>query len=878
MRLWRRLTFWLNRRRMADELREEMETHRAFREAALRRDGVSDESTASRRALGNVTLAHDDVRDVWIWPRFDSLVRDVLYAARLLRRRPGFAAACIITIAVGTGALASVLSVVHIVLLSPPPYPNHDRLVQIGQVVKGRVFDEVSPPDVRALRDRHGAIEDVTTAWTSNVSLTGGDLPERARMVYTDSHAFSMLGTSPLVGRLPSREDEAPGAPPVVVLGYAIWQREFAGDRNVVNKRIRIDGKAFSVLGVMPPEFKFPAPYWSPGDLWLMRGAADTSWPDSRDPIMLAFGLIRSGHTLEAAQRDADVTGSAVDKAYPASGAIGLRLMPYAGTVRDSEQPRLLMILGAAALVLIIVCVNVVNLSLGRTVDRHRELAARAALGAGRGRLIRQLMTETLFLFTVGGLGGVLIGMWGSRAMVALRSYSIPRMEEAVLSWPVALMTMGVVWSIAVIVGVIIAIQATTAGRLGLDAAGARGASHSRRGRRIQRSLVGAEIAIALVLLCGAGVLVEGAWLQARVTPGFETAGLLHARLNVARDKYTTFASQRAYLDRQVDALKAIPGVYEAAAVDVPPGVGGSNARAVLLDTDPIPANARELRQANVRIASASYFATLALSPRAGRFFTAADHESTPVAIVNEAFVARHLDGAPAVGRQIRVVVPGQTAGTAPLRTIVGVYPDVKEKTIFEATPPTVFLPMDARDATRMALLVRTDRSPAQIQTEMRKALARVDPDQAMYGFMGLGELMNSELSMNKLSLILLGTLGGVALLLATVGVYAVTSAAVRQRTREIAIRLALGVTPAAVKRLLIRECGHLLVISTVVGGIAGIWSAGVLRSLVDGIPQTSPATFAAAGAVLAIVVLIGCYAPARRAARVDPATVLRGD
>jgi putative ABC transport system permease protein len=522
--------------------------------------------------------------------------------------------------------------------------------------------------------------------------------------------------------------------------------------------------------------------------------------------------------------------------------------------------------------------VNVVNLMLGRSLERHRELAARAALGAGRGRLGRQLITETVVLFTAGGISGVLLAFWGSRAIVAMSSFSIPRMDEASVTGPVAGVALVTVLAAALIVGLLVALPATSGRRLGLDAAGARGASEGRRWRGLQRLLVAAEVALALVLLSGAGVLVEGARAQAYITAGFDASTIVHARLTLPRDKYADASSQRRVLARIVDALAAIPGVRRAGAVDVPPGVGGTNARALSLDTDPPTATPRDLRQVNVRIADAHYFEVLGLSARAGRLFRPDDDDAANVAVVNEAFVATHLGGAAAIGRQIRVVPRGATATVSPLRTIVGVYPDIKEKTIYEPTPPTVYLPIDARDATRMAVLVRTDRPVGEMMQAIRAAIASVDPEQAAFGFMTLGDLIGSELSLNTLSLRLLGSLGLVALLLAVIGVYGVAAQAVRQRTREIAIRLALGLTPTAVKRLLLRECSLLVAGAFLAGGGAAIWAAGVLRSLVYGINSTSPLTFAAAAALLAAAVLAGCYIPARRAARTDPALVLRAD
>lgn len=880
MRWLRRLYCWLNRRRIDDGLREEMETHRAMREAAMAKRGEADPAAASRRSLGNLALARDDARDVWIWPWLDGLIRDAKFTLRWMRRRPGFAATCVATIAIGTGALASVLSVVHVVLLGPPPYPNQARLVQIAQVSRntGRLLDEVSAADVLALRQHGGAIENVTTAWTSSVSLSGGSLPERARMVFTDSRAFAMLGAPPAIGRLPSLADEAPDAPPVVMLGHTLWAQQFASDRSVLGRPLKIDGRTYTMIGVMPPGFRFPAPYWSDGDLWLLRGAADASWPATREGNLLAFALIAEGETVERAQQEADAAAASLDARFPAAGQIGLRLVPYGHTVRSDARPRLLLILGAAVLVLLIVCVNVVNLMLGRSLERHREMAARAALGAGRGRLGRQLITETVVLFTAGGISGVLLAVWGSRAIVAMSSFSIPRMDEAAVNGPVAGLALGTVLIAALIVGMVIALQATSRRRLGLDAAGARGASEGRRWRGLQRMLVAAEVALAFVLLCGAGVLVEGARAQAHITAGFDASTIVHARLTLPRDKYADARSQRQMLTRIVEALAAIPGVRQAGVVDVPPGVGGSNARALSLDTDSPAATGRDLRQVNVRIADARYFETLGLTARAGRLLRPEDDDAANVVVVNEAFVAAHLGGASAIGRQIRVVPRGATATVTPLRTIIGVYPNIKEKTIYEPTPPTVYLPLDARDATRMAVLVRTDRPVGEITQAMRAAIASVDPEQAAFGFITLGDLISSELSLNALSLRLVGSLGTVALLLAVIGVYGVMAQAVRQRTREIAIRLALGVTPTAVTRLLLRECSLLVAGAFLAGGGAAIWAAAILRSQMLGIKSTSPLTFAAAAALLAVAVLAGCYVPARRAARTDPALVLRAE
>ena len=878
--LWRRATYWLRRRRMLDELQEEMETHRALREDALARDGARDPAAASRRALGNTSLALDDARDVWIWPWFDSVFRDVRHALRGLRRRPGFAITAVLTIAIGAGALASVLSVVHAVLVRPAPYPNADRIVQIEQELRGRARDEVSVADVLALREGCPSLARVSLAWFSEASIAGGALPERARLVYTDWQAFEILGTRPLMGRLPSEADETSSATePVVLIGHRLWTAIFASDPDIVGRRVRINGQPHAVIGVMPDGFRFPAPYWAPGELWIMRGPSDPFWPKTRAVNFLAFGLLAKGATLDRAQQEASAVSRALDAQFPnPAGPVGLQLTDWAGSVRAESRPRLMMVLAAAGVVFLIVCVNVVNLLVSRGVDRQRELAARAALGAGPARLVRQLLTETLVVFAAGAAAGLALAVWGARLIVSMPSFSIPRMDEASIDGTVAVIVLGVTLLAGLVAGLVPALQGASAGRAGLVDASARGASASRRWRRVQRGLVALEVALALVLLSGAGVLLEGARKLGRVDPGFDTTGLLHARLTLSREKYGTAEAQVAFFDRLQAELTAIPGVRAAGIVDVPPGVGGTTARSVTLEGDSPPASDQDLRRADVRVIRAGYLETLGLAPRAGRFFQSTDAPTAAIAVVNEAFARQFLPGREPVGHRLRVTPRGLKQLEIGPRTIVGIVPDVKEELIFKPTPPTVYIPVGHGDSTRMAMLVRSDRPFGELTLLVRGAIARADAEQAAFGFMSLSDLIRSELSLNVLTLKLLSVLASVALVLALVGVYGVTAHAVRQRTREIAIRLALGLAPQAVGRLLLREGAALVVVALTVGGAAAVWGAGVLRSLVYGIDRTSPVTFAVAASVLVLAVLAGGYLPARRAARVDPSAVLRAD
>lgn len=879
----RRLVFWLQRDRRAAELQEEIETHRLLREAALRRAGSADPAAASRRALGSVALACDDARDVWIPPRIDGLLRDVRQALRGLRRHPAFAVTALCTLAIGTGTLASVLSVFHAVLLRPAPYPTADRIVQIGQVVNGRNRSEASTVDVLALRAASPSLAHVSIAWFSDATLAGSSLPQRARRVYTDWHAFEMLGVPPLLGRLPTAADETPSAEPVVVIGHQGWSDWFGADRGVIGRTLRIDGREHVVIGVMPAGFRYPAPYWAPGDLWLLRGPSHPSWPDSRARIVLAFGLLEVGATLERAQAEADAAAAGLDARYPnPAGRVGLRLTTWADAIRTAARPRVWLLLSAGVALFLLVCGNVANLLVSRGVDREREFAARVALGAGAARLARQLLTETAVLFLIGGSAGVVAALWGTRLLVALSPIDIPGMDTARVEWEVVAAAIAITLAAATLVGLVPACQAASAHKWSLGAVAARGTSRSRAWRRLQSALVAIQVGIALVLLCGAAVLLEGARTLARADAGFDPRGLVQARVGLSPDRYPDLAPQAAFYDRVIEGLRRIPGVTAAAAVNLPPGAGGSGSATVLLDTDPPAASGRDLRPADVRVVSVGYLEALGLTPKAGRFPSSADSRAVPIAVVNEAFVRRYLRDAPPLGRTLRVAVGGADDLDSGPRTIVGVVRDLKEKTLYEPSPPTVYVPLDqirsSRVALRMALIVRSGRPIGDLIPVIRRTVAEVDPDQAASRFMDLGELMQHELSLNRLNLVLLGVVSTVALFLSVIGVYGLAAHAVRQRTREIGIRLALGDSRLGVMRLVSRQIALAILLGSAGGLIAAVWLTDLLRSVVHGIDRTSLSTFAGAVVVLAAAVSLGSCFPLRRASSIDPAVVLRSE
>jgi putative ABC transport system permease protein len=456
-----------------------------------------------------------------------------------------------------------------------------------------------------------------------------------------------------------------------------------------------------------------------------------------------------------------------------------------------------------------------------------------------------------------------------------MRSFSIPRMDEAVIDLPVALTTMAAVVVVAAIVGCLVAFHATSVVHKESPDLSTRGSTQGARLRRVQATLVGAEVALALGIVSSAGVLLDGAWRQSAITAGFDSDDVYHARLTLPRDRYKEPADQAAFHARLLERLRTIPGVTSAAVIDVPPGVGGTDEPSFALRDDPPVARDEDLRSANIRLISNGYFDVLGLKPRAGRVDI--DGAAAPSVVVNEAFVRTFLDGHAAVGETIRVRARGLGVALQE-RVIAAVVPDVKDETIFAATPPVIFLPLEAGDSTRMAMVLRRPGGFTDLATDVRRAVAGADPELSAFGLMGLKELIQSELSLNEMSLNLVAILALVAVVLAIIGVYGVTAHGVRQQRREISIRLALGADPNSVPRLFVRRNLRVIVTGLVAGAIVAVMSASTIRSLVYGVTTTSPATFAIAALALAAVVMLSCYLPARRASRIDPALVLRSE
>lgn len=872
--VWRRLMFWWRHDHIEAELREEMETHRALRESALRRLDDAHPAAASRRAMGNETLSREDARGVWISPLLESVLLDARHGVRALTRRPAATAAILLTIAIGTAALTTAAAVAHTVLLKDTPYANADRIVQVLQVREGRGRSEVASVDIDAIRDA-GVFSEVSFAWLRSVSLTGAQLPENARGVYTDPHLFPLLGTPPLLGRWPSAADAAQDVPPVVI-SHNLWRRRYQLAPGAIGSTVNINGSPHVIVAVMQEEFRFPSPYYVWGDLWLLRQPEHPSLTEPTRAILLSFALLHEDSSQELAQARLDTVAAGLQTAYPDSHTnVGLRVTEWAASLRRNAQPTLLMLLAAAAVVFLIVCINVVNLLLCRGLDRSAELTTRVSLGAGGSRLMRQLLTETTLLFAAAGACGIALAAWTTRVVAASAPFDIARMHETTLTWPVGGAGLIVTLVAGVIVGWLPAGRAVSCARV--NPMSSRSTTTHRQGRRTQRGLIAIEIALATTLGCGAVGIAMLASTQSAIDAGFDTTHVVQGRMSIPPDRYPDPTSEARVLHELLQRLRAHPAVLSASVVDIPPGVAGGPEPSMKLESDPAPSHVRDLRSTALRVTSDGYFETLGLEPVRGRLLRAAGEERAPVAVVNETFVRTYLKDHNPVGSRIHVTFDGLMALESTPRTIVGVVPDLPEDVLYKPAPPAVYVPVGQGPAGRMAIIAR-GRHSAELGRIIRESLAATLPNAAVNGLvMPLGDLMSSEFARTRASLRMVGALAVVALGLAVIGVYGVIAHGIQHRTREIGIRLALGMTPRGVRQMVLREGVWLLVIGLSLGSIAAMWLGPTARSLVVGADRLPvlPA-LAIVVVTLLVAVMAGCDIPARRAAGVDPSTALR--
>jgi putative ABC transport system permease protein len=817
---------------------------------------------------------------------------DLRYAVRMLRNQPGFAAVAIITLSLGIGANTAIFSVVDAVLLRQLPFPKPENIVLVRDDLSGRKAENVgiSVDELKDLQERSGIFEQVSAVWPVDANLTGSDHPERIELLAVSPNYFSLLGASAQVGRVLGPQDQAQGFAEGVVISNGLWRRLFGADPKVLGRKVYADSDIYTIVGVMPPGFRHPGQTLrNDVEMWATAGfAANPFGPPVRNQRILpgAIGRIKPELTVAQAQSQLNTfianLRNEFPKDYPAEVGWSVKLLPVHATMVGGVQTTLLVLLAAVGVVLLIGCVNIANLLLARSSGRKREMAIRVALGAGRRRLVMQLLTESLLLSFLGGAAALFIVTVFKSVLLSVVPANTPRLSEVGVNASVLIFVFAVSTLTGLIFGLIPALQASRPDlTMGLKE-GSQGAGAGARHQRFRGALVVVEFALSLVLMIAAGLLLRSFSRLMDVNPGFDSSHVLLARIwlpvpnNPDLDPYRPPEKRAAFIKEVLRRTSALPGVQYAA-------IGSGNGVPLLDQSKPgvftiedQPAIDANLPRTKFTTVSADYFRVLGTPLTRGRFLAASDDEKAlRVALVDEAFAGRFFPNSDPIGRHVK---PGPRESKAPWITIEGVVGNIKSDGVDQPDQPHLYLPILQNPGYAMALYVRTESDPGALTQALRQQVQAVDPNLPLFGERTMDDLVSASLAQRRFAMQVVGVFGVLALLLAGIGIYGVMAYSVTQRTREIGIRLALGASTASIFRWLLKQGLRLTLIGAGVGLVAALSLTRLLRGLLFGIAPTDVITYGGLTLLLAGVALLACYIPARRATKVDPLIALRSE
>ena len=797
------------------------------------------------------------------------LRQDVGYALRMLRRTPGFTAVALVTLALGIGANAAIFSVVHGVLLESLPYRDADRLYRVRMLYPdGTSYTALSAPDFVSVRDGNRVFEQVEAYTTGIFTLLGAGEPREIRGANVSHGLFGMLGLPVVVGRGFVPEEHRSGQGSVTVLDYGFWQREFGGDRAVLDRTVTVGGDPFTIVGILGPGVRLPAEADMYAPLEYSERFSASTAEGRRAEYLAVIGRGRPGMGGDQIDGELRRLGTQLQVAFPqTNGTLTFNAIRLRDLIIGDVRTPLLVLLGAVGFVLLVACANVANLLLARASARQGELAVRAALGAGRGRLLRQLLTESVVLSLAGGALGLGLAYWGTRALVAAQPADIPRLDSVAVDGTVVLFTLGIALLTSVAFGMLPAVQATGDRLERALRAGGRSADAGAGTRRVRASLVVAETALAVVLLIGAGLLLRSFVELTRVAPGFQPQQAMAFRITLQGDEYANGQQIRNRVAEFESRLRALPGVTAVGATTVLPLSGLGSILNFEVEGGPPPPP-----DVNAEIAAASvtpdYFRAVGVPIRSGRAFTGRDDsEAPPVAVINEAGVRRWFAGVEPLGRRVEMDT---------VREIVGVVPDVLQRHPGEPAVPQLFVPYAQRTTRSMRIVVRSVNDPLALAASIRAELRALDRNLGIAEFQPLEQLVTTSMARPRFYTSLLALFAAVALALAAIGIFGVMSYTVAQRGKEISIRMALGARAGDVLRMVVGQALVLSGAGVVIGVIAALALGRVIQNQLFGVALLDPITLAAVTAVLIASAALASLLPARRAARLDPAGALR--
>ena len=798
----------------------------------------------------------------------DSIIKDIRYGLRSLLKRPGFTAIALIALALGIGANTAIFSLVNAVVIRPLPFPEPDRLVWAwGNIRNGGNRASVAPLDFLDFRAQNKTFEQLAASGTTPlaVNLTGNGEPERLTASAITGNYFDTFGVKPELGRGFSLENEKPGQEQVTVLSNTFWQKRFAGDPQIVNKRINLDGKVFQVIGVMPANVGLP----QVADLWIpINFDAGPEMKQRKAHFMRPIGRLKQGVSLAQAQADTDLIASRLEQQFPDSNTgWNLRLVSLRDQLVGSTRTTLFILFGAVGFVLLIACANVANLLLVRAAARQKEIALRTALGASRLRIARQMITESLLLSLIGGALGVLLAMWGVDLLVTLSEGSLPPTANVKIDAPVLVFTLLISLVTGVLFGLAPAFRTMKVNLIDSLKDGTRGAAEGAMRNRTRSLLVVFESAVAVMLLIGAGLLVRSLVRLQNVDPGFDANNVLTLRIDLPRKKYEGEKTAR-FFEQLETGISSLPGVETVGLITELPLSGQPNDIPFTVEGRP-PVSPDQAFDADFRRVNLTYFNALHIPLLRGRNFTEQDvRTSAKVTVVSQQLVDTVFPNEDPLGKRLISAMGG------PAVEIIGVVGDIRHRSLEFAPFPAMYFP--TRELNRMNLVIRTKGDPLSIVGGVRKEVQALDPDQPISAVKKMSDWVDSSVSAPRYRTTLLGLFAALAMILAATGIYGVMSYSVAQRTHEIGVRMALGARRFDVLKLVVRQGMLLAAIGVFIGLIASFALTRVMATLLFQVTAKDPLTFAVVAVLLIGVAFMACFVPAQRATKVDPLEALR--
>jgi putative ABC transport system permease protein len=803
----------------------------------------------------------------------------------MLSKHPLVTAIAVITLALGIGANTAIFSVVNAVLLNPLPYREPDRVVALWEKVPNQGRSRVTPANFHDWKKQNTVFEDVAAFGRNSLTLTGDGEPEQLVGARVSSGYFAVIGVEPVIGRPFTAEEYELGKGRVVILGHALWQRRYGGDRNIINRNITLDGTPYTVVGVMPRGL-YPMSPLNPGRLtfdeqeqnfWLPMSFT-AEWAAARSAHVLGVvARLKQGISKAQASAEMDAIGARLEKEYVANRGEGILVSPFMDEVVGNVRPALLTLLGAVAVVLLIACANVAGLLLAQHAGRSKEIAIRAALGAGRRRLVRQFFIEGLLLSLLGTAAGLALAALGLKVLLQFVPAGVPRLAQVSLNWKVLGFTILIALGTCLVFGLISALQTS---KLDLNSALEQSGRTSGPGAsklRFRQLLVVFQVSMAVMLVIGAGLLVKSFWLLQRVDPGFESEHVLSAGLTLTISKYSEPEQINNFHKQLLERISALPGVKHATiAYDHP--LASNWIDSFQIEGRVLPVESRS-QSANFVPIGPEYFDTVGLKLVTGRRFTPQDDENHPgVVVVNESFVKSYFPNENALGQKMRLGPPGRIWRNKKLTSfeIVGIVRDVKLAGLEAPSEPAYYIPASQAPLEDMTILVRTTTDPLSIVGALRQAVWSIDPNQPISSVSTLAKIVDESVAQRRLNMLLMGLFGALAMLLSAVGIYGLLSHAVAQRTQEMGIRMALGAQVSDVLKLVLKQGMMLAVMGEAIGLAGALVLTRLMRGLLFGVTPNDVTTFGVVIAILSVVALLACYLPARRATKVDPLVALR--